>query len=192
MGAPLCRLFSGLVPDDFNTTAGGWEEIALSRVVPALKTVTVYAATKGVKIGLQNHGDMTATAEQTIQIMKWVNHPNIVIVDDTGYFRPFQATTGLNYDWYTDINKVLPYSGDFQAKLKPAGADQAVLMDFNKLFTGLRSSPYRGYINLERLWFKEDPDNPKLQPTPPYTQVAEFLAQVNAALAATKTPPSGV
>jgi hydroxypyruvate isomerase len=178
-----------VVPSDLNT-AGGWSGVAQSRIVPALQDITAYAATKGVKIALQNHGDMTATADQTIQIAKWVNNPNLVLLDDTGYFRPFQATTGANYDWYGDIDKVLPYSGDIQVKLKPAGADSSSpLMNFDELLSGVRASPYRGYVNLERLWVKTDPDNPKSQSTPPYTEVSQFLTQVRAALAATKSGP---
>jgi len=188
MGAPFVRIFSGFVPEDLDDE-GGWEAVAKKRVVPAIKTVTQYAGKKGVKIGLQNHGDMTATADQTIQMVNWVDEPNIAIVDDTGYFRPFRADNGLNYDWYSDINKVLPYSLDFQTKLKPAGADQTIMMDFKKLFTGLRMSPFRDDVNLERLWFKDDPDNPKDQPTPPFGQVAEFLEQVKKALEETKDGP---
>jgi len=191
LGAPFVRVFSGPVPSDLDQQ-GGWAALAQSRIVPALKTITEYGATKNVKIGLQNHGDMTATADQTIQILHWVNNPNIFIVDDTGYFRPFQAPDGLNYDWYTDINKVLPYSGDLQVKIKPAGAEEDVLMDFNKLFIGVRSSPYREDINLERLWAGNDDDNPSKLPTPPYEQVLTFKAQVDAALEATKIPPSDV
>jgi hypothetical protein len=191
MGAPVFRVFSGVVPSDLNT-AGGWSGVAQSRIVPALQDIAAYGASKGVKIALQNHGDMTATADQTIQIMQRVNNPNLVLLDDTGYFRPFLAATGANYDWYGDIDKVLPYSGDFQAKLKPAGADSSgPLMNFNELFTGVRESPYRSYINLERLWYKTDPDNPKSQSTPPYTEVSQFLAQVRTALAATKSGPAG-
>jgi len=186
---PSSACFSGNVPEDLDT-AGGWTGGALSRVVPALQKITTYAEAKGVKIGLQNHGDMTATAEQTIQIVKWVNSPNICIVDDTGYFRPFQAPNGLDYDWYADINAVLPFSCDFQAKLKPAGADQNVTMDYEKLFTGVRNSPYQNVINLERLWFKDDPNHPRGQPTPPFAEIEEFLATVRQALDETKTPPS--
>jgi len=187
MGAGYMRVFSGFVPTDFDNN---WEEIIRNRIVPILYDITVYAAYKGVKIGLQNHGDMTSTAEQTIQVLKWVNHPNIGIVDDTGYFRPFLAETGANYDWYSDIATVLPYSLDLQVKRKPAGADLPIMMDYHKLFTELRYSPYRSEVSLERLWYKDDPDNPKYQPTPPYTQVEEFLQEVLAALEATKVPPS--
>jgi len=187
MGASYMRVFSGLVPEDFNNN---WEEIAKYRIVPILLNITTYAASKNVKIGMQNHGDMTCTADQTIQIVKWVNHPNLGVVDDTGYFRPFRADNGLNYDWYTDISKVLPFSVDLQTKIKPAGAEQAVMMDYRKLFTDLRSSPFRDYVTLERLWDKNDPDNPKNQTTPPYTEVQDFYHEVAAALEATKIPPT--
>lgn len=190
MGAPILRVFSGAVPSDINQL--GWAAIAQNRIVPALQQVAAYGASKGVKIGLQNHGDMTATAAQTIQIDKWVNNPNLVLIDDTGYFRPFQATTGLNYDWYSDIAAVLPYAGSLYAKLKPAGEDTSgPLMDFTKLFTSMRASGYQGDIPLERLWGKTDPDNPKNQPTPPYSEISAFLAQVRTALQQTKTPPQG-
>jgi hypothetical protein len=185
MGAPILRVFSGSVPADIGKL--GWAGVAQSRIVPALQQVAAYGASKGVKIGLQNHGDMTATAAQTIQIDKWVSNPNLVLIDDTGYFRPFQATTGANYDWYTDIGAVLPYSGSIYTKLKPAGEDSsAPMMDFGKLFTELRASGYQGDIPLERLWAKTDPDNPKQQKTPPFDEISAFLAQVRAALDQTK------
>jgi len=191
MGAPFIRVFSGPVPDDLDDK-GGWEAVSKARIVPVLQKISNYAQTKGVKIGLQNHGDMTATAEQTIEMLKWVDSENIYIVDDTGYFRPFRAPTGLDYDWYSDINKVLPFSVDMQVKLKPAGADQPPDMDFHKLFTGLRSSSFRQDINLERLWDKDDPDNPKNLPTVPFNLVADFLATVKVALEETKTPPQNM
>ncbi|HEY4453837.1 MAG TPA: sugar phosphate isomerase/epimerase family protein [Pseudonocardiaceae bacterium] len=190
MGAPIMRVFSGAVPSDIGTS--GWASIAQHRIVPALQQVAAYAATKGVKIGLQNHGDMTATAAQTIQIDKWVNNPNLVLIDDTGYFQPFQAPNGNGYPWYSDIGAVLPYSGSLYLKLKPDGEDSAgPMMNFTEVFTEMRQSGYTGDVPLERLWAKTDPDNPKNQKTPPYTEVSQFLTQVRAAEAATKNPPPG-
>jgi len=190
MGAPIMRVFSGAVPSDINTY--GWASIAQHRIVPALQQVAAYAATKGVKIGLQNHGDMTATAAQTIQIEQWVNNPNLSVIDDTGYFQPFQATNGNGYPWYSDIGAVLPYASSIYLKLKPDGEDSTgPLMNFNQVFTLMRQNNYEGYVPLERLWAKTDPDNPKNQKTPPYTEVSQFLAQVRAAEVATKTAPPG-
>ncbi len=189
LGAPLMRVFSGFVPADLST-AGGWSAVAQNRIVPALKTVTAYAANLGITMGLQNHGDMTATAAQTIQIMNWVGSPDLKLIDDSGYFQDFQAANGDGYPWYQDIDACLPYSADIDVKLKPADENTTTLMNFNELLSGVRESPYHGYIDLERLWAKTDADNPKNQPTPPYTEVAQFLAQVRAALAATKNGPA--
>ncbi|WP_281155556.1 sugar phosphate isomerase/epimerase family protein [Streptomyces sp. HYC2] len=189
LGAPGIRVFSGVVPDDLDT-AGGWEGVTRSRIVPALREVTAYAAAKGVEVTLQNHGDMTATAEQTLQMLDWVGDANLSIMDDTGYFRPFQAPTGDDYDWYHDIMKVLPRSSSIQVKRKPAGAESdGPMMDYQRLFTGLRLSDYRGYLPCERLWDKDAADNPKNQPTPPFEQIASFLDEVKAGLASSQADP---
>ncbi|MFB7324565.1 sugar phosphate isomerase/epimerase family protein [Streptomyces sp. NPDC056190] len=189
LGAPGIRVFSGVVPEDIGTE-GGWEGVTRARIVPALREVTAYAARRGVEVTLQNHGDMTATADQTLQVLDWVGDPNLSIMDDTGYFRPFQAPTGTDYNWYRDIMKVLPRSTSIQVKRKPAGADSdGPMMDHQRLFTGLRLSGYRGYMPCERLWDKDADDNPKNQPTPPFEQVASFLAEVRAGLAASQADP---
>lgn len=185
LGAPAIRVFSGVVPADLEA-AGGWAAVAQQRIVPALRQVTAYAAGQGVRILLQNHGDMTATADQTIQLLEWVGDPDIAVIDDTGYFRPFQAGDGAAYNYYADIDKVVPHSRSIQVKRKPGGETDNVLMDYPRLFTGLRLAGYRDVMPLERLWAKTDPDNPKNQPTPPYQEVADFLAEVRAGLAATK------
>jgi xylose isomerase-like TIM barrel protein len=187
MGAPVMRVFSGLVPADIEQL--GWLRITHDRVVPALRQLADYGAAKGVRIGLQNHGDMTATADQIIMMTSMVESPNIGIIDDTGYFRPFRGDTGVGYDWYTDIRKVLPFACNFQVKRKPAGAEDATLMDFTRLFTDVRSSPYRGYIPLERLWVKDDPGYPRDLKTPPFDQVSAFLGEVRTALQQTKAGP---
>jgi sugar phosphate isomerase/epimerase len=191
MGAPVLRMFSGPVPADIRDL--GWENVARQRVVPALREVAEYAADKGVTIGVQNHGDMTATAAQTIQLLAWVDHPNIGIVNDTGYFRPFRYTTGLNYDWYADMLEALPHSVGYLLKRKPAGAETDIPMDMDKAFTDLRYSDYRGYVAMELLWVRGDPGYPRDLTEPPYDQVADFLGQVRTAMDQTKRrgPVSG-
>ncbi len=187
MGAPVMRVFSGTVPADIDQF--GWAYITQNRIVPALRTVTEYAAGKGVRIVLQNHGDMTATADQTIQMLKWVDHPNISVIDDTGYFRPFRATTGLGYDWYPDIAKVLPYSASIQVKKEPAGEGTGIPTDLNRLITDLRLADYRDYIPLELLWVPGELGYPRGLPAPPFDQITAFQGLVNTAIAQTRVPP---
>ncbi|MFF0728875.1 sugar phosphate isomerase/epimerase family protein [Streptomyces sp. NPDC004134] len=189
MGAPAIRVFSGVVPADLDA-AGGWEAVTRARIVPALREIAEYAAPRGVRILLQNHGDMTATAEQTIRTIEWTGHENVSLINDTGYFRPFRAPTGDGYDWYRDIAACLPYSASIQVKRLPAGADSAgPPMDYERLFTALRLSGWEHAVPVERLWAKDAPDNPGKQPTPPFDQVAALLADVRAGLAATRQSP---
>ncbi|MFC6227886.1 TIM barrel protein [Paenibacillus allorhizosphaerae] len=179
MGAPVMRVFSGLVPRDI--LKSDWETIARERIAPALRGCAEYGAKKGVMIGLQNHGDMTATADQVIRLLGWVDHPNIGVVNDTGYFRKFREPLGLGYDWYSDIEAVLPYTVNFQVKKKPAGQETDIPIDLAKLFTGIRYSSYRGYIPIELLWVNGEMRHPKDLSEPPYEEIRYFLSLVKAA-----------
>ncbi|CAG7639492.1 sugar phosphate isomerase/epimerase family protein [Paenibacillus allorhizosphaerae] len=187
MGAPVIRLFTGEIPKDIvNST---WETIAKERIVPALRECAEYAADKGVVIGMQNHGDMASTADQVIRLLNWVDHPNIGLVNDTGFFKEFQAPNGIGYDWYSDIEAVLPYTVNFQVKKKSAGANTDVFIDLEELFTRIRYSNYRGYIPLETLWVAGDADHPKKLSAPPYEQVLDFLLKIKAAMESTRNVP---
>lgn len=185
MGAPVMRVFSGLVPEDIESS--DWETIARDRIVPALRECASYGAQKGVKIGVQNHGDMMATADQVIRILKWVDHPNLGVVNDTGYFRPFQSSNGVGYDWYDDIEAILPYTVNFQIKRKPAGYYTDTLMDLEQLFIRIRRIPYRGYLPFEMIWENEEAEHPRNLSEPPYKQISDFLALVKSAAEITKS-----
>ncbi|WP_165452598.1 sugar phosphate isomerase/epimerase family protein [Paenibacillus thalictri] len=185
MGAPVIRLFTGEIPGDLlNST---WEAIAQERIVPALRECAEYGALQGVKIGMQNHGDMASTADQVVRILQWADHPNIGVVNDTGCYKTFGDRTGIGYSWYDDIEAVLPYTINFQVKKKPTAPDTDITVDLDELFTRIRHSNYRGYIPLETLWTNQDADHPNTLPEPPFAQIREFLDQVRAAAERTKT-----
>lgn len=184
MGAPVIRVFNGEIPQDLHSS--DWETIAKERIVPALRECAEYGATKGIKIGMQNHGDMTSTADQVIRILQWVDHPNLGVVNDTGCYKTFLAKTGEDYDWYDDIEAVIPYTYNFQVKRKPAGPNTEELTDLEEFFTRLRYSNYRGYIPLETLWVNADTNHPKYLSEPPYDQVSDFLALIKSASESTK------
>ncbi|EKN69767.1 xylose isomerase [Neobacillus bataviensis LMG 21833] len=188
MGAPVMRVFSGDVPKDIKSL--GWETIARDRIAPPLREIAEYGASKGVKIGLQNHGDMTSTAGQIIQILNWVDHPNIGIINDTGYFRNFRSNNyGYDYNWYHDMRAALPYTNNFQVKKKTAGQETDVKIDMDRLFTDVRNSSYRGYIPVELLWVPGDEGHPNTLTEPPHEEISRFLGLVKESLEATKTSP---
>ncbi|MCR8633417.1 sugar phosphate isomerase/epimerase family protein [Paenibacillus radicis (ex Xue et al. 2023)] len=185
MGAPVMRVFNGAVPEDIKDS--NWETIARERIVPALRECAEYGAEKGVIIGMQNHGDMVCTADQVIRILNWVDHPNVGLINDSGFFKKFLECTGEGYAWYDDIEAVLPYTVNFQVKRKPAGANTDILVDLEELFTRIRYSNYRGYIPLETLWVNGDKDHPKDLSEPPFEQIKDFLGKMKAASESTKT-----
>lgn len=187
MGAPVIRIFAGPPPSDIRRE--GWEKIARDRIAPLVREVAEYAKKNypDVRIGLQNHGDMLATANQVIQILKWINCDNVGIVNDTGFYRDFLNTDARKYNWYDDIALVLPYSNNFQIKKKPAGAETEELMDLNRLISDIRKSPYRGYIPVELLWLSKDEGSPNSLKTPPYEETIEFVKRLRKAVQDTKT-----
>ena len=187
MGAPVMRVFSGLVPEDIGTY--GWEYIAKNRIAPPLREVADYAAKNhpGVLIAIQNHGDMLCSANQTIQLIKWIGRKNVGVVNDTGSFMDFMSTDSSKYKWYDDIALVNPYSFNFQLKTKPAGAGTKEDIDLIRFFTDLRKSPYRGYVPIELLWTKAETENLNITNKLPFEQTKEFLETVRRAMTETKT-----
>lgn len=190
MGAPVIRIFAGPPPADIRRE--GWEKIARERMVPHIREVAEFAARNypDVRIGLQNHGGMLATANQVIRVLGWIGCDNVGIINDTGFYRDFMSTDATHYDWYRDIALVLPYSNNFQVKKKPAGAETSEAMDLERLMRDIRKSPYRGYIPVELLWVSKDEGYPGTLKTPPYEETVAFLKRLKAASEKTRTPDS--
>lgn len=187
MGAPVLRIFAGPPPADIRRE--GWEKITEERIAPHIREVALYAKNNypDVRIGVQNHGDMLSTANQVIQLLKWVDCDNVGIVNDTGFYRDFLNTDATQYDWYRDIALILPYSNNFQIKKKPAGAETQELMDLDRLMRDIRKSPYRGYIPIELLWISRDAGSPNSLKTPPYEETIEFIKKLKQAMEDSKT-----
>ncbi|MBR5850651.1 MAG: TIM barrel protein [Alistipes sp.] len=189
MGAPVIRIFAGPPPADIRRE--GWEKIARERMVPHIQEVASFAKTHypEVRIGLQNHGGMLATANQVMQVLKWIDCDNVGIINDTGFYRDFLSIDARQYDWYRDIAYVLPYSNNFQIKKKPAGAETSELMDLERIMRDIRKSPYRGYLPIELLWISKDEGYPGKMSEPPYEETLHFLERLKEAIEKTKEKP---
>jgi hypothetical protein len=169
------RVFSGPVPPGYQDR---WDETAVW-MADCLNRVADHGKEFGVKVGVQNHGDSLANADETIRLVQMVSNDNLGVIDDTGYFRPPNSPSGSDYDWYADIAAVLPYAVNFQVKVKPGGVEDSVLMDLPRLFRSVRASSYRAYLPLEYIVARDEPYDPRIQ-------VPEFLSQVRGALEETK------
>lgn len=142
LGAGHIRVFGGTVPK------GRTEDEAAGWVVDVLSRAAEYAGTRGVILGLENHGGITERAERIVEIVKKVNSPWAAVNLDTGNF---------NRDAYTQIAQILPYAANVQFKTEIRDAEgQRVESDWDRLTKMLAESGYRGYMALE-YEAREDP-----------------------------------
>lgn len=139
LGAPVIRVFSGPIPQGYENRR---EEIA-NYMAESLKACAEYGKQKGVLVGVQNHGDFLSTADQCIDMVKRVDSEWFGIINDTGYF--------MTQDPYVDIEKVMPYTVNFQLKESVFGAKSKVKIDLNRIMDILKKSHYRGYVPIETL-----------------------------------------
>lgn len=136
LGASHIRVFGGVVPK------GSTADQAAQWVTEILKTGSDYAGSKGVILGLENHGGITEKAETIVRIVKAVDSPWVGINLDTGNF---------NRDAYSQIETILPYAvnAQFKVKIRPGEDGKEVDADWPRLVKMFANSGYRGYFSLE-------------------------------------------
>jgi sugar phosphate isomerase/epimerase len=159
LGAPHIRVFAG-------SPKGIDEAGARKQVIKTLEELGAYAATKGVWLGVENHGGVVATPEGLLEIIKAVNSPAVGINLDTGNFH--------GPDPYADLARCAPWAVNVQIKveIKRAGAKAMEPADLKKIAALLREANYQGWVALE---YEAKPD--------PFTAVPEHLKAMREALA---------
>ena len=162
LGAPVLRVFAGPVPEGYENN---WE-VPAAWMVECYKEICEHAAKFGVLIGVQNHGDMLKTADETIEIVKRVDSEWFGVIVDTGYF--------MTEDPYVDIEKVIPFAVNWQVKESPFGKESSIRTDLVRLMEIVKRSGYRGYLPIETLSIKG-------RPYDPHTLVPAFLKEVREA-----------
>lgn len=142
LGAGHIRVFGGKIP------AGVTEERAAEWVIECLKRASEYAASKGIVLGLENHGGITEKADTILHIVRSVNSPWVGINLDTGNF---------NRNAYEQIVKCIPYAVNVQVKteIQPGTSGAPVPSDWQRIAAMLNAGNYRGYLALE---YEEDGD----------------------------------
>ncbi|MDA2939232.1 sugar phosphate isomerase/epimerase [Acidobacteria bacterium AH-259-A15] len=158
--APHIRIFAGRVPEGVDKkTAIGW-------VADAIKDVLQHAAKRGVVIGLENHGGITARAADHLAICDAVgDHPWFGINLDTGNY-------GTNV--YQELAMAAPRSVNVQVKVKIAKNDGTrVPADFERIKKILLDAGYKGWVALEY----EAESNPRRE-IPKYVKQLKQLFEV--------------
>jgi sugar phosphate isomerase/epimerase len=136
LGGKTIRIFAG------NVEAGDTEENARRRVIDTIGEVCAYAADYGVFVALENHGGITATADQMLAIVRAVKSEWFGVNFDTGNFQ--------TKDPYADLARIAPYAVTVQIKTEVQRAGQRKEeADLKRLIGILQAARYRGYVALE-------------------------------------------
>lgn len=135
LGASHIRVFGGKVPE------GADEDDAAKWVTEILKRSADYARSKGVILGLENHGGITSHAKRIVEIVEAVDHPWVGINLDTGNFRS---------DPYAQMESCLPYAVNAQFKVTIHYEDgRREACDWERVMKMFGGAGYRGYVSLE-------------------------------------------
>ncbi len=136
LGGKTIRIFAGTVE------RGDTVDNARRRAIDAIQEVCRHAAEYGVYVALENHGGITATADQMLAIVRAVKSDWFGVNLDTGNFQ--------TKDPYADLARIAPYAVTVQIKteIHRAGAKKEEA-DLKRLIGILHAARYRGYVALE-------------------------------------------
>jgi sugar phosphate isomerase/epimerase len=136
LGGKTIRIFAG------NIAKGDNEEKARGRAVATIQEACDHAARYGIYLALENHGGITATADQLLAIVKAVKHDAFGVNLDSGNFH--------TADPYADLERIAPYAvvAQIKTEVRPEGKSVQEA-DLPRLVEILRKANYRGYVALE-------------------------------------------
>ena len=122
---------------------GSTKDEAKKLAIEALEETCAYAGTKGVVLGLENHGGIVAEAADILDIIRAVKSPWFGVNWDSGNFR--------TDDPYHDLELIAPYAVNVQWKpeVQPRHAKEKQPADLKRIVKILRDANYQGYLALE-------------------------------------------
>src|SRR5205085_11911454 len=109
--------------------------------ISALEESADYAGSKGIFLGLENHGGIVAEPDGLLEIVKAVKSPWFGVNLDTGNFQ--------TDDPYADLARCAPYAVNVQVKGEiKRRISLTELSDIPRLARILRESNYQDYVAL--------------------------------------------
>jgi sugar phosphate isomerase/epimerase len=160
LGASHVRVFGGSIPK------GATEDQAIAWAVEVLKRGADYSGSKGITLGVEDDGGLTATAEPTIAIAKQTESPWAGINADSG---------NLPKNGYAQFQTLLPYATSIHFKTEVTDENgKHIPADWPRLLAMIASSGYRGFVGLEYENNDAAADVPKL-----CAQLRELVSRQN-------------
>jgi sugar phosphate isomerase/epimerase len=136
MGAPHIRIFAGGTPNGISGSQ------ARSLCISAIEECCEYAGSKGIFLGLENHGGIVAEPDGVLEIVRAVKSPWFGVNLDTGNFH--------TDDPYADLARCAPYAVNVQIKVEITRRGQKnEPADLARVVKILREANYQGYVALE-------------------------------------------
>ena len=133
--APHVRIFAGKAP------AGAQKDEVIQWVADGIKALLDHAEKRGVVLGLENHGGITAFPEDLLAICNRVGkHPYFGVNLDTGNF---------NRNPYDDLVLVAPLAVNVQVKIEVVKEGKKVLADLDRIKEIVLAAGYKGWVALE-------------------------------------------
>lgn len=136
LGAPAIRIFAG------NQPKGEELEVTLARCAKNCETACKYAEEKGVLLALENHGGVTAKADDLLKIVRQVKSPAFGINFDSGNFRSTD-------DPYAELAAIAPYAVNAQIKVEISRGGKTETTELARVLNILRDAGYSGWVALE-------------------------------------------
>jgi sugar phosphate isomerase/epimerase len=132
------RVFAGATP------TGHTDDEAFDWAVAAFKECVPVAAESGVVMALENHGGITSTSAQVIQLIEAVDSEWFRVNLDIGNYG-FE----IDLDPYEAMRRVARLAVTAHHKVFMRTPDGPLPVDIKKVVAILRDAGYRGYINIE-------------------------------------------
>jgi len=136
LGAPHLRVFTGRIP------LGATLEQGVQWVVEVMRPACEYASQRGITIGIEDHGGLTARASTMVKILRQVDSPyagcNLDITN-------FEAPT--DEEMYADIAACIPYASHVHVRDHFGSTGQP--LDLERVWQMFAKGEYRGYMSVE-------------------------------------------
>jgi sugar phosphate isomerase/epimerase len=132
LGASHLRVFGGELP------AGASEAQGIQWVAETMKPSCEYAEKKGITLGIEDHGGITAKASTVLEILHRVDSPYAgVNLDITNFTR----------DYYTQIEACAPYAT--HTHIRDVFAETKEPVDLDRVWQIFARAGYKGYMSAE-------------------------------------------
>lgn len=131
LGTSHLRVFGGELP------SGATEEQGVQWIVETMKPACDYAAKKGVTLGIEDHGGITAKASTLLEILRRVDSPFAGINLDI---------TNFAENYYAQIEACLPYATHTHIRDVFENHEP---VDLDRVFKMFAGAGYKGYMSAE-------------------------------------------